>query len=1121
MSNGRRPFFGPRVENDLGLWITPRIGPYLSDERITPESTRHDPEPTHDPTPGVRFMRTTREGVFRRFAGDEDNLFINAHNPCPYPRFSPGYNTSLDILIDRDYRTGWWLTETTYGERLFLYDRRPDHIASYCGPDHRRSGNLQRALQLVTVFPGCIESRILQWAMVEGCIEKTRLVQPAISSYQVPAQIEETEPSPEPHQSEVPPSAVQPMETSTELSTQPSHNPLMEQTEEDVVVEVSDESPTPDSIPTVLVPMEQTPAPAQPMEQSVVPPTPPSTGSTSSQHTAQPTPSTVSSSRFTFSGTYDSNLLLSSMVESRDRDNRRRDRPKIPTLDTTDLKDVDKLLKFVNKIILWSRTDRIVDEARGNIEDPAQVALASKVARLREEPELARSAELASDQRFDSKPIHEWDLFRSAMCISPRNLAECVTPEALNALRYQGTGLSISSTMVPTSRDERNIWEQILRRTQFTRLDQALDALHAVNMDWSERDYGNRWIDFMLNIGRILTRSTAIQDVRGLTQQMRHITIHENPVDRLPEWELLLTSSKASISPSSGTDSSGSDDHTLGEFFSVLQIQYENLCNARSFKEQINHVDFLYQNRISFQTENHRRQTVPSSLLSPNQEVPALAGAQNNIGKKEALLNRLPLSLSPMFNAICKQMGQPTERCPSEDCQRSKKWREQQAQQQARGRSSRGSGFRSRRGTRGRGRGSSYNKRSRHYLCTFVTIPPTTTTQIHTESSAWKDSLINPLANLEPTKILNSQANFFSEQADLNGHDSDTIFMVQSTNHNCLQLNFSINNVEVKGIIDSGATCSVVTEDVISNCNMARSSETISYKIADGTTSQSLGTASGTLSIRLTQIVHVKHKFSIVPEHEAILICADLLSHLGLMNNKGIYIRMDDACRTLLLPEAEFDHRISQASEVVNVSTRWLEHINSSGCTINLDNDHFKKSLLQTLKEFEDVFTLKPHAEGIDCPPMEINFYNEDVRVRRPPRTLNPVRLEVANQIFDDLVDSGFAVPSNHEFSSPVCLVVYPNHRKPRLTGDYSGKDGVNANTIPVEPNLPRISDVLVFLSQANYIGIFDLPKASWQLKIAEKDWQNSPEHSRQKYHVRTCSFWPKECPSRFPKRHG
>ncbi|KAL0214507.1 hypothetical protein P9112_006691 [Eukaryota sp. TZLM1-RC] len=473
------------------------------------------------------------------------------------------------------------------------------------------------------------------------------------------------------------------------------------------------------------------------MEQSVVPPTPPSTSSTSSQPTVQPTFSTVSSSRSTFSGTYDFNLLLSSMVGSRDGDNRRRNRPKRPTLDATDLRDVDKLLK------------------------------------LRKELELARSAELASDQRFDSEPIHEWDLFRSAMRISPRGLAECVTPEALNALRYQGTGLSMSSAMVPSSRDKRNIWEQILRRTQFSRLDQALDALHAVNMDWSERDYGNRWIDFMLNIGRVLTRSTAIQDVRGLTQQMRHITIHGNPVDRLPEWKIashVIESIGITIIRDrllriwSNPSHYYSDGHTLGEFFSVLQIEYENFCNARSFKEQINHVDFLYQNRISFQTENRRRQTVPSppAISKPRD---SSSGRRPKQQKREGSSTQpsSTQSESKIQCNFCKQMGHPTERCPSEDCQRSKKWREQQV----RGRDFRGSGFRSRRGTRGRGKGSSsYNKRSRHYLRTLYTIPPTTTTHLHTENTTWKDSLINPLANLEHFKTHNIQAYFFSEQAE-------------------------------------------------------------------------------------------------------------------------------------------------------------------------------------------------------------------------------------------------------------------------------------------------------------------------------------------------------------------
>ncbi|KAL0223268.1 hypothetical protein P9112_002658 [Eukaryota sp. TZLM1-RC] len=94
---------------------------------------------------------------------------------------------------------------------------------------------------------------------------------------------------------------------------------------------------------------------------------------------------------------------------------------------------------------------------------------------------------------------------------------------------------------------------------------------------------------------------------------------------------------------------------------------------------------------------------------------------------------------------------------------------------------------------------------------------------------------------------------------------------------------------------------------------------------------------------------------------------------------------------------------------------------------------------------------------------MDIDFYDEDTVVYRPPRRLNPERLKIVNQIFDELIESGFATESNGRFRSPVVLVVYPDHRKPRLTGDFSGPNGVNANTIPIAPNLPKISDVLEF----------------------------------------------------------
>ncbi|KAL0208657.1 hypothetical protein P9112_011244 [Eukaryota sp. TZLM1-RC] len=173
------------------------------------------------------------------------------------------------------------------------------------------------------------------------------------------------------------------------------------------------------------------------------------------------------------------------------------------------------------------------------------------------------------------------------------------------------------------------------------------------------------------------------------------------------------------------------------------------------------------------------------------------------------------------------------------------------------------------------------------------------------------------------------------------------------------------------------------------------------------------------------------------------------------MNNDRVHIHLDELHRTLMLPASEFDLRISQTSDF-KLSQIFEDHVNSSGCKIKLNNQSENQQLLATLEEFKDVFKLKPHEDGIDCNPMDIDFYDEDTVVYRPPRRLNPERLKIANQIFDELIKSGFATESN----------VYPDHRKPRLTGDFSGPNGVNANTIPIAPNLPKISDVLEFLSQ-------------------------------------------------------
>ncbi|KAL0207546.1 hypothetical protein P9112_012174 [Eukaryota sp. TZLM1-RC] len=165
------PFWGPEVVNDHGFRIRRRIGPYFPTEEVDNLTVRCDPPPNYPQRETVGGFRTPREGVQRIFAGDELNLFLNRCNPCPFPRFSPGYNAALDIYINRDFRTGWWYTYTTNYQRLYLQDRRPDHRASYFGPEHRRNRSLRDALMNVQENIGVTNSSSLLWVNIDGNVE--------------------------------------------------------------------------------------------------------------------------------------------------------------------------------------------------------------------------------------------------------------------------------------------------------------------------------------------------------------------------------------------------------------------------------------------------------------------------------------------------------------------------------------------------------------------------------------------------------------------------------------------------------------------------------------------------------------------------------------------------------------------------------------------------------------------------------------------------------------------------------------------------------------------------------------------------------------------------------------
>ncbi|KAL0205331.1 hypothetical protein P9112_000638 [Eukaryota sp. TZLM1-RC] len=152
-----------------------------------------------------------------------------------------------------------------------------------------------------------------------------------------------------------------------------------------------------------------------------------------------------------------------------------------------------------------------------------------------------------------------------------------------------------------------------------------------------------------------------------------------------------------------------------------------------------------------------------------------------------------------------------------------------------------------------------------------------------------------------------------------------------------------------------------------------------------------------------------------------------------------------------------------------------------------LDDSSLTHNIKDLLLRYPQIFSKLPDSRGIDCPPMTIEFYDESEIVSKNARYLPPDKLRIANEQIDLLIEHRFAVPYDGPFSSPICLVQAPR-KPPRLTGDYSGSDGINAKTVPIPADLPRISDVCRFLSNATYIAALDLPKAFWQLNLHPDD---------------------------------
>ncbi|KAL0231766.1 hypothetical protein GEMRC1_011170 [Eukaryota sp. GEM-RC1] len=296
------------------------------------------------------------------------------------------------------------------------------------------------------------------------------------------------------------------------------------------------------------------------------------------------------------------------------------------------------------------------------------------------------------------------------------------------------------------------------------------------------------------------------------------------------------------------------------------------------------------------------------------------------------------------------------------------------------------------------------------------------------------------------------------------------------------------DKVSSKAIIDTGATFSSITMDLVKAAEMEVKPFTEEYSCANQVKYQTLGSAYSSLSLRLGKLansVSLSTSLKIIDGFNQILIGTDVLRELGVMTDRTFNLNLDevfddDCCDAV--PEPPLLANTSQSATPFERGQQALQDVH-----IDLGDDHFDKSLQKLLLEYADVFDPVLPVEGMDVQPMPLPFKNENERVFKSARRLPPEKLKRAKQILQSYVDQGLARIATGKHQSPVVFITYPN-RRPRIAGDYSGVDGINSRLIPITSCLPRISDIQAQLSSADFIASIDLPSAFYQLPIKEED---------------------------------
>ena len=278
---------------------------------------------------------------------------------------------------------------------------------------------------------------------------------------------------------------------------------------------------------------------------------------------------------------------------------------------------------------------------------------------------------------------------------------------------------------------------------------------------------------------------------------------------------------------------------------------------------------------------------------------------------------------------------------------------------------------------------------------------------------------------------------------------------------------FVANNKNIRFLIDTGATVSIIPESVAYSLNCIIRSTHVKLNAADGRKLEVRGESS--LKLCSKQLRRDFQWTFVVANVSMPIIGIDFLSHFHLLVDCS-FNRICDNRTQLSLACNRISTEPDNSFPILSIPTNVPECVQ------------------QLLTEYKVLLTphqAMPNSEKSNSSTFHTIETTTQTPVFARARQLAPAKLKAAKAEFEAMLNAGIIRPSKSPWASPLHLVPKPGENQWRPCGDYRR---LNSLTVPDRYPIPNVNSVTSDLFGSKVYSKIDLVKAFFQIPVHEKD---------------------------------